>query len=210
MILALQLLGSTAVSPAEASPLAGVQPLLTPPDATAQMTAWILRTHDNGGLPFIIVDKPHARAYAFSASGRPTGEAPVLLGLAFGDNSAPGVGDKPLSAIPAEEKTTPAGRFAAIMGRNAAGHTILWVDYAAAISLHVVVTANPRERRLERLASATIADNRISFGCINVPPAFFNGVVVRDFAAEGGIVYVLPDTLPLETVFKALPRPPSA
>jgi hypothetical protein len=35
----------------------------------------------------------------------------------------------------------------------------------------------PAERRAERLASPTAADNRISYGCINLPPDFFDQVL---------------------------------
>ena len=58
------------------------------------------------------------------------------------------------------------------------------------------------ERRLERLRSPTVRDNRISYGCINVPVAFFDRVIERAVGKRRGIVvYVLPDTKPLEAVF---------
>ncbi len=70
------------------------------------------------------------------------------------------------------------------------------------MSLHRVLTTNPRERRLERLATPTIADNRISWGCINVPAAFFDAHVMPIFAGgRRAIIYVLPDTRPLRDVF---------
>lgn len=50
---------------------------------------------------------------------------------------------------------------------------VLWVDYETAISMHPVVTSNPKEHRLERLKSTTPDDNRITFGCINIAPAFY-------------------------------------
>ncbi len=78
---------------------------------------------------------------------------------------------------------------------------MLWVDYAAAISLHRVVTSNPKERRLQRLASATPLDNRISYGCINVPAAFYDGVVRPAFSRSSGVVYILPEVRPVGSVF---------
>ena len=57
------------------------------------------------------------------------------------------------------------------------------------------------DNRAKRLASSTAADNRISYGCINVHPAFYEGVVKRLFAPRDGIVYVLPETRPIETLF---------
>ena len=52
-----------------------------------------------------------------------------------------------------------------------------------------------------RLASPTPLDNRISYGCINVPTQFYEKVVSRAFAGTHGIVYVLPETRPAREVF---------
>ena len=71
--------------------------------------------------------------------------------------------------------------------------------------MHRVRANIPRERRLERLASPTPADNRISFGCINIPTAFYESLIKTSFGADKGIVYVLPETRPLHEVFKGLP-----
>ena len=100
-----------------------------------------------------------------------------------------------------QTRTTPAGRFVASLGPDLGKFNVLWVDYAAAISLHRVVTSNPRERRLQRLATPTPLDNRISFGCINVPRKFFDLVVQAAFAGTKGIVYVLPDIKTMRDVF---------
>lgn len=40
---------------------------------------WAIATHDHGGLPFVVVDKSHARIYAFDPQGRLRGSAPVAL-----------------------------------------------------------------------------------------------------------------------------------
>ena len=142
-------------------------------DATRQVVNWVVDSGDNAGLPFLIVDKVQARVLMFDAQGQLTGSASALLGMAVGDDTVPGIGQRRLSSILPNERTTPAGRFEASVGRNLAGKEILWVDYDAAISLHRVVTSNAKERRAERLASPLIEDNRISYGCINVPVAFF-------------------------------------
>jgi hypothetical protein len=76
------------------------------------------------------------------------------------------------------------------------------VDYDAAISLHPVVTSNAKERRAERLASPSPLDNRISYGCINVPADFFKNVISPAFAGSDGIVYVLPETRSVKLFFK--------
>lgn len=153
----------------------------------------VLQSNDNDRKPFVIVDKIAARVFVFDPQGRLLGAAAALLGIAIGDHSAPGVGELELAAIPMEDRTTPAGRFEAALGRNYHDKEILWVDYNAAISMHPVVDTKPSERRPHRLATPTARDNRISFGCINVPLAFFENVVSRAFQGTNGIVYVLPE-----------------
>lgn len=167
------------------------------------LVPWILGTRDHADRPFVVIDKRAARAWAFAADGALRGSAPVLMGAARGDHSVPGIGERPLSLIRPQERTTPAGRFEAEMGHNAQGEDILWVDYEAAISLHRVRAHNPAEQRLQRLASPTPHDNRISYGCINVPQDFFEAVVLPLLRASAGqaVVYVLPEVLPLGSVF---------
>ncbi|MES1973746.1 MAG: L,D-transpeptidase [Pseudomonadota bacterium] len=167
---------------------------------TRRLADWVVRSGDAHGQPFIIVDKAGAHVFAFGPDGAIRGDAPALLGLARGDVSPPGIGDRKLADIGPADRITPAGRFDAVMGRNFA-HDILWVDYAAAISLHRVVTSNAAEHRLARLASASTRDNRISYGCINVPAAFYERVVAPLFRPANGVVYVLPESRPLAAVF---------
>ena len=86
----------------------------------------------------------------------------------------------------------------------------MWVDYDAAVSMHRVLTTNPKERRLERLATPTPDDNRISYGCINVPVDFFEQYVAPAFDGHNAIIYVLPEVKPLEQVFALYKAPPMA
>jgi len=170
------------------------------PDAR-RLAGWITENGDNGGLPFVIIDKTAARVFVADPQGQVLGTASALLGVAIGDASPPGIGDKPLSEITPELRITPAGRFPASLGEDLAGKTVLWVDYAAALSLHTVVTGKPAEHRLQRLASPSVLDKRISYGCINVPPEFFQAIVLPLFKRAGGIVYILPETRSIEAVF---------
>ena len=151
---------------------------------------------DAAGRPFIIVDKRAARVFAFDGAGTLVGETEALLGMAVGDVSPDGIGAMRLADIVPAMRITPAGRFEAHLGRNLAGAQILWVDYEDAVSLHIVVTGKASERRLERLASPSVLDNRISYGCINVPAEFFNQIVAPLFAADNGVVYILPEGSP--------------
>lgn len=161
---------------------------------TRDMADWVVSSKDNLNLPFAIVDKVNAKVYVFSEDGQLYGAAPVLLGIAKGDDASPGVGNMRLSQISPAKRTTPAGRFVTKMGRNAHGKEILWLDYENAISMHPVITSNPKERRAERLDTPTPLDNRISFGCINVPVNFFKDVIYSKFSDKSGIIYVLPET----------------
>jgi hypothetical protein len=166
-----------------------------------QVADWVVNSGDNHRMPFVIVDKTDAKVFVFHADGRLRGAAPALLGMARGDDAVPGIGDRKISSIRTEERTTPAGRFVAALDRNLRGEEILWVDYATAISMHRVHANKPKERRLQRLATPTPLDNRISYGCINVPAKFYDNVVRPAFNGTNGIVYVLPETRLAREVF---------
>ena len=148
-----------------------------------------------------MVDKKHASIYVFDRNARLRAWSPVLLGTAPGDDAVPGIGSRPISDVHPEERTTPAGRFIGRRGHNLRGEDVVWVDYDAAISIHRVLTANPEERRLERLATPTVEDNRISYGCINVPAAFYETYVSPIFAIHHAVVYVLPEIKPVQEIF---------
>lgn len=161
---------------------------------------WVIASGDSRGLPFVIVDKMNAEVLVFHPDGRLRGAAPALLGLGHGDDSVPGIGQRKLSTIAPKERTTPAGRFVASLGNDFGKKNVLWVDYDAALSLHRVI---PTKSRLHRLATPPILDNRASFGCINVPAKFFDTVVEPSFTGTKGIVYILPETRPIQAVFPA-------
>lgn len=162
---------------------------------------WTVFTGDHKKHAFVIVDKREARVYVFSPDGKLQQSAPALLGAANGDHTVPGIGDKPLAQIKHDEKTTPAGRFKAQPGLNANGEDVVWVDYDAAVSMHRIRPLVASERRLERLASLTVDDNRISFGCINLPVMFYEGVLSPAVKKHGAIVYVLPETKTPQQLF---------
>ena len=162
---------------------------------------WVTATRDNGVMPFIVIDKVTAEVMVFDAHGLLMGMTPALLGIAHGDDAIPGIGDRELSEIGPAEKTTPAGRFLAQIGPAKGNQKVLWVDFNTSVALHPVVTSNPKEHRLERLKSPASEDNRITFGCINVPPEFYQDVVSPLFADAGGMVYILPETKYLIEVF---------
>lgn len=172
---------------------------------TRRMANWVVGSHDNRGLPFVVIDKVNAAVFVFDGHGRLQGASRALIGLARGDDSVAGIGDRPLSSIRPEDRTTPAGRFVAALGHDIGNKDILWVDYDDAIALHRVVTSNPKERRTQRLASDQPAERRISYGCINVPAKFYDAIVIPAFTATDGVAYILPETRTIHEVFPAFP-----
>jgi len=172
------------------------------PDAR-ELAHWIAASSDHLGMHFVIVDKKAATVLVFDSASRLFASSPVLLGSARGDDSVPDIGSRPIAAVRPEERTTPAGRFIAERGRNLSGEDVIWVDYDNAVSMHRVRTTDPMERRLQRLATPTIDDNRISYGCINVPVAFYETYIRLIFAKQRAVVYVLPEVKTVPQVFTA-------
>lgn len=172
-----------------------------PSPDSRHLADWIADSRDNGNMDFIIVDKKQATLYVFDTQARLRGASPVQLGAAVGDDTVPGIGARPIAEVRPEERTTPAGRFVGERGHNARGEDIVWVDYDSGVSIHRVLTTSPEERRLERLASKSLTDKRISWGCINVPVVFYENVVRPTFLSHRALVYVLPDIKPMQQVF---------
>lgn len=173
-------------------------------EAATRVADWVAGSGDNAALPYIIIDKQAASLLLFDAKGKSLGQVPILIGVAVGDEATPGIGSKNLAEIGPAERTTPAGRFLAKFGLAAGKQKVLWVDYATSVALHPIPTGNQKERRRQRMLSPGIDDNRITFGCINVPSLFYSKSVRPLFQKKGGYVYVLPDTKPLEAVFPRL------
>jgi len=170
----------------------------------AQVLDWVVKSRDNHGLPFMILDKKQAHLWVYDRAAQLKGDAPVLLGSARGDHTLPGIGAMRLADIKPADRTTPAGRFVAETGVNERRESVVWVDYDAGVSMHPVLTTNAKEQRQHRLETPTPADNRISFGCINVPTAFHQQVVLGTAAGGRTVVYILPDSSPLTSVFTQL------
>lgn len=201
--LALALAGSASWSGSLAAERAADSAPWPSSDRIVPIADRVVAAGDNQGLPFAVIDKETAQLAVYDAGGELRGMAPVLIGAAVGDDSAPGVGERALADIAPEERTTPAGRFYGGFGQGPDGSPVLWVDYATAISVHPVIDTNPAERRPERLLSPASDDNRVTFGCINVAAGFYEDVVAPAFAA-GGIFYVLPEASPFEAAFPSL------
>jgi len=164
---------------------------------------WAVHSGDHKGLPFIVVDKLNATAVAFDGNGRLLRATSVLIGMGVGDTFEPGVLQMDMYATKPHQRITPAGRFFADEDRNDKGERVLWVDYDAGIALHKLSPKRTKQQRHTRIASPDPAQHRITYGCINVPPAFYDQVVHPNFRTKGGFVYVLPDSAPVKAVFKS-------
>ena len=164
------------------------------------LAGWVVASKDNHGYPFAVIDKAAAQVLVFGGDGRLRGAAPGLFGSAVGDHTAPGIAGLALREIPGRDRTTPAGRFIGGYGPSIDAGRVLWVDYESAVSIHPTAIGTPAERRAERLASPTPEDNRVTHGCINVEPGFYEQVVRATFE-RGGIFYILPDKDSIADIF---------
>ena len=169
-------------------------------DTVIELAGWVVASNDNQGYPFAIMDKDAAQILVFGGDGRLRGAAPGLFGSAVGDHTAPGIAGLALREIPGRDRTTPAGRFIGGYGPSIDAGRVLWVDYDSAVSIHPTASGVPAEQRAERLASASPDDNRVTHGCINVDPGFYEMVISSTFE-KGGVFYILPDTDSLAETF---------
>lgn len=183
------------------------QPSYVPSPEARRVIAWVSLSGDNDKMPFLVIDKVAAEVFAFDSGAQLIAASPALVGMTAGDETTPATGDRELSSIPRKERTTPAGRFIAKFGPAAGHKTVLWVDFPTAISLHSVIAVR-NQHRFERLKSPSPHDNRITYGCINVPSDFYAKIVKPMFENGAGVVYILPEIKRLDEVFLAMPRSP--
>lgn len=176
----------------------------TPSAQVREVMQWVTATGDHNGKPFAIVDKKQARLHVFDQTGRFVDSSVALLGATVGDDTAPGVGARAQRGeVGPEERTTPAGRFESMPGKNLTGEHVVWVDYASAFAIHRLRPGRAYEPRKQRMGTPTPEDNRASLGCVIVPESFYTRVVQRVLGNSRGVVYVLPETRPVGELFGA-------
>ena len=208
LALAFSSFGAASAEHADTPPVTTADQLPRGQEVSATVIAlagWVVATKDSEGYPFAIIDKAAAQVLVFDGDGRARGAAPVLLGSAIGDHSAPGIAGLALREIPGKDRTTPAGRFVGGFGPSIDAGRVLWVDYDSSVSLHPTATDVPSERRPQRLASPSPKDNRITHGCINVAPDFYDQVVKPTFE-RGGVFYILPEKASIAETFPAFAK----
>jgi hypothetical protein len=208
LALAFTSFGATSAEHADAQPVTAADQLPRGQEVSStviELAGWVVATKDSQGYPFAVIDKAAAQILVFGGDGRLRGAAPGLFGSAIGDHSAPGVAGLALAEIPGRDRTTPAGRFVGGFGPSIDAGRVLWVDYESAVSLHPATMGVPAERRAERLASPSPKDNRVTHGCINVSPEFYEQVIRPTFE-RGGVFYILPDKAPIAEIFPEFAR----
>jgi len=203
LALAFASFGVASAGDAAAQPVAAVDQLPRDQevsDTVIELAGWVVASNDSQGYPFAIMDKAAAQILVFDGDGRLRGAASGLFGSAVGDHTAPGIAGLALREIPGRDRTTPAGRFVGGYGPSIDAGRVLWVDYDSAVSIHPTATGVPAEKRVERLQSPTPEDNRITHGCINVAPDFYEQIMRSTFQ-RGGVFYILPDEVSLAETF---------
>jgi hypothetical protein len=208
LVLAFASIGLASAKETAAQPVAAVDELprgQQVSDTVIELAGWVVAAKDSQGYPFAVIDKAAAQILVFGGDGRLRGAAPGLFGSATGDHTAPGVAGLALREIPGRDRTTPAGRFVGGFGPSIDAGRVLWVDYDSSVSLHPTATGVPAEKREERLASPSPDDNRITHGCINVTPEFYERIIRPTFE-RGGVFYILPDADPIAETFPDFAR----
>ena len=148
----------------------------------------IVGQNDNQGKQFIVADKQAGTLTMYTSSGQQITSTPALFGKTEGDSVS--------------SKNTPSGRFetkqanvrtegyggsAQVLTQNGQNLQLGGSSYA----IHRVYTKYARENRQGRLDTPTTTDNRISYGCINVPVDFYDTYLNSD---QDTVVYVMPET----------------
>ncbi len=175
---------------------------MTPSPQARQMADWVVSRHDNGRLPFVVLDKHNATLYAFRADGVALESTNVLLGQSRGDDTFPGIGNVPIAQVKPYQRTTAAGRFVTRPGLDEDHTDVVWLDYDAALAMHRVINKVKSEHRLTRIVSKDPNVRRISWGCINIPIDFFDRRISPVFGKHTGIAYVIPETKTFDEVFE--------
>jgi hypothetical protein len=159
--------------------------------AANTVNAWIQSSKDNKGKAYLIADKQSGEIHIVSPNGTIEATAPALYGRTIGDSKV--FGETPAGIFTVQQTSAPASY----------GGDIQQFATAADGSIYAVhrVLTNNKQNRIERLATPTAADNRISLGCINIPADLYNKYLSGKFE---GKLYVLPDQRSLGEVFQGI------
>lgn len=164
------------------------------------------RMRANPNKPIAIVDKQMGLTYVIDANGVLAGKSASLTGKTKGDvRSEAAKKTANVESIAEKDKVTEAGMFdASVKNVPHYGNVItLQIFDNYSIAMHPTYLGAPAEQRQARLESATPEDNRISFGCINVPNEFMQNVVFK--AIPKGVksfpIVVIPESKSIQEFF---------
>jgi transposase len=142
---------------------------------------------------FMIADKRNGKLHMFFASGQHLASDTALYGQDIGDTLEG-------NSLKGGKKITPTGKFTLVPVADA-DYEGGWrldlketSDDGTVIAVHPAYLGDVNERRLERLASPDVKDNRISYGCINTSHKLFIDKINPQLGEfNGGFIYVLPE-----------------
>lgn len=165
-----------------------------PTEFESQVVKKIVDTNDHLGETFAVVNKQNGSLTIYDRNGNQIATTPVLYGKKVGDSfSQNSRGITPSGRFNLEYTTNinnqAYGKSAQILTQNGK-----WLgNDSGNFAIHRTYTGFPNENRPARLASKTPADNKISLGCINVPPAFYDAHFENNQFGNMPL-YVLPET----------------
>ena len=143
---------------------------------------------------FVLVDKPTATVYIIDKDGQLIKSFPAILGAVVGDSTNFA---NPKTKIPMEGATTPAIRT---ILTNSRMHPKIVKKYegrflgmrdARRVGIHQVY-AGDLDARLAALATPSVADNRRSWGCINITKENWDAFLKPNIG-EGSAIIITPD-----------------
>jgi hypothetical protein len=164
------------------------------------------RMRANPNKPIAIVDKQMGLTYVIDANGVLAGKSASLTGKTKGDvRSEAAKKTANVESIAEKDKVTEAGMFdASVKNVPHYGNVItLQIFDNYSIAMHPTYLGAPAEQRQARLESATPEDNRISFGCINVPNEFMQNVVFKVIpkGVKSFPIVVIPESKSIQEFF---------
>ena len=166
----------------------------TIPDVSKQASDtinWVVQKKDHRDKNFVVADKDAGKIYVVSTSGKILNTQNAIFGRGKGNTNA--------------DFNTPSGRFflhkvtkehLSKKNQKIYGDSLLTLHNPETgkalvqpsggyVAMHRVLN---KEGRLNALSTPTASDNYISFGCINVPTAFYDSAVD---GLDNAMVYVL-------------------
>ncbi len=170
----------------------------TPPSLSDQETVAGQMADARGDKTFIMVDKAQGRIILFE-NGQPVFAGPALTGASTADQMPKTELTEKFDTLNAPDtKITPAGRYTVERGFDpeVGGplfdiHEIRGKDWG--IAIHQLYLGIPAEHRDVRIASPSVEDKHITFGCINITTPTMR-VLLHELPAKGPIpLYILPE-----------------